>query len=210
MAANGQARALKGAELRRLAQMYHLEGYLFGTVSPRFVAKGTLSAYDFYSIVTWKSNRAKKRIRAGMAAAGKSPGALMQEVSAATTLEAKVETLLAVEGFGLPMASAILSVCYPDRFTLLNGRSWQGIVEMAPDNLPARRPMTAAEYVQYCAACVDLAKRLGLLLRDLDRALWARSWEDDLHALVDGQRSEDAEGMTNTERKTARGSPWVP
>ena len=185
MAANTHASAEDRTEIRRLAQLYHLEGYLFGTVWPRFVAQGTLSAYDFYAIVIWKSIRSKKRIRAGLAAAGKSAGDLMQEVRAAGTPEAKVETLLAVQGFGLPIASAVLSVCYPDRFTVLGYRSWRGLAEMAPDALPARYPATAAEYVRYCVACADLAKRLGLLLRDLDRALWAKSWELDLRALVD-------------------------
>ena len=41
---------------------YDLEAYLFGTVGPRFLNDGRLNAFDFFSIVIWKANRAKSKI----------------------------------------------------------------------------------------------------------------------------------------------------
>jgi hypothetical protein len=41
---------------------YNLEPYLFDIVSPRFHQEGSLNAFDFFSIVIWKANRAKSRI----------------------------------------------------------------------------------------------------------------------------------------------------
>ncbi len=49
-------------ELQRLAKLYSLEGYLFNDVTLQFQQTGTLTPYDFFAIVVWKSNRAKTKI----------------------------------------------------------------------------------------------------------------------------------------------------
>ena len=41
---------------------YDLETYLFEDVRRRFHAERSLSAFDFFSIVIWKANRAKSKI----------------------------------------------------------------------------------------------------------------------------------------------------
>ncbi len=41
---------------------YDLERYLFEDVSKRFRKQGSMSAFDFFSIVVWKANRAKSQI----------------------------------------------------------------------------------------------------------------------------------------------------
>jgi len=176
---------LGGAELSRLAELYSLERYLFAVVSQRFRDSQALSSYDFFAIVTWKSNRAKTKIKRGLAALGRSVPSLMHEVSAATTTQAKVEVLLQVWGIGLAMASAILTVCYPEQFTVLDYRAWKTLQQASVEGLAARYPMNAEEYLQYCQVCRRLAAQAGLSLRDFDRALWAKSWEDDLLGLVE-------------------------
>ena len=45
---------------------YWLEDYLFSTVCPRFHRDESLSAFDFFLIVIWKSNRAKSKIATGL------------------------------------------------------------------------------------------------------------------------------------------------
>jgi hypothetical protein len=178
--------SLNTADLARLAGLYNLEAYLFETVSARFRTEGTLSPYDFFAIVVWKSNRPKTKIKKGLAAAGKSVEGLMREVHAATTARETAEILLQVPGVGLAMASAILTVCYPDDFTVLDYRSWDSLQGSAVEGLPAHYPHNVDQYLQYCAACRFLAGQAGLSLRDLDRALWAKSWEADLLALIGG------------------------
>lgn len=56
-----------------------------------------------------------------------------------------------------------------------------------PD-LPSRHPTTTMEYLQYCLACKEFARRMGLSLRKLDRALWAKDWKDDLLELTRDMR----------------------
>jgi len=185
---NSETSLADSQELHRLAALYGVEGYLFEIVSPRFARTGTLPPYDFFAIVIWKSNRTKTKIVAGLASTSKTVEALMREVSAASELEPKVNALLQVPGIGLAMASAILTVCHPDEFTVLDYRAWDTLRLSDVPGLPSRYPATTSEYLQYCLACKHLAQRVDLSLRDLDRALWARSWESDLLVLTDGMR----------------------
>jgi thermostable 8-oxoguanine DNA glycosylase len=185
---NIEKRAVKldSAELRRWLRLYDLEGYLFEEVRRRFEAEQTLRPYDFFAIVIWKSNRAKTKIKGGLAEAGKTVEALMKEVSEAATPLAKVEVLLQIWGIGLAMASAILTVCCPEEFTVLDYRAWKTLQQASVDGLPERYPQSPEAYLAYCRACKELADRMGLSLRDLDRALWAKNWEDDLLELIPG------------------------
>lgn len=43
-------------------QFYGLESYLFDVVGPRFGDDGHLGAFDLFSIIIWKANRAKSRL----------------------------------------------------------------------------------------------------------------------------------------------------
>ena len=175
---------LDQAQRTRLVNLYDLEGYLFNRVSKRFAQQGTLSDYDFYAIVIWKSNRAKTKIKRGLSEAGATVSSLMRELYAAEKPQDKVENLLALWGIGLAMASAILAVCYPEKFTVLDYRAWETLRDNSVVDLPERYPQSSAGYLEYCSACRQLAERVGLSLRNLDRALWAKNWEDDLIELI--------------------------
>jgi len=172
-------------EWKRLAALYDLERYLFEVVSPRFQRDRTLSARDFFAIIIWKSNRTKTRIAQGLRAAGATPEELLRQVGLEEEGLRQVRILKRIKGIGLSIASAILTVCYPDKFTVLDYRAWETLQAISVPGLPARKPSTPARYVDYCDACALFADGLGLSLRDLDRALWARSWEEDLSSLVD-------------------------
>ncbi len=174
----------RDAEWKRLAALYDLERYLFEVVSPGFQRDGTLSSYDFFAIIIWKSNRSKTKIKRGLAAARTSVAELMSEVSEAPTAPAKLDTLVRISGIGLAIASAILTVCYPEEFTVLDYRAWDTAKKERVDSLPGRKPQTPTEYLQYRRACQLFAAELGVSLRSLDRALWARSWESDLERLI--------------------------
>jgi hypothetical protein len=178
---------LEKGQLNRLVKLYNLENYLFDVVSERFRQEQTLGDPDFFAIIIWKSNRAKTKIQRGLTEARKTVQALMQEVSQADTAEAKVKTLTTVWGIGLAIASAILTVCYPEEFTVLDYRAWETLKDEPVTGLPQRFPVRPEEYVQYCQACCRFAEEVSLPLRDLDRALWAKNWEDDLLEFI-GER----------------------
>jgi len=175
---------LEAAELHECLKLYALDRYLFEQVHPRFRKEGILEPFDFFAIVAWKSNRTKTKIKRGLEDAGKSVQELMGEVAQAETPRDKVEVLLQVRGIGLAVASAILAVCDAETFTVLDYRAWETLPRASLEGLPERSPVTPAEYLDYCRVCRRLAEQVGMSLRDLDRALWAKSWRDDLCELI--------------------------
>lgn len=187
MSTEKKTNELDTRQLRRLACLYYLEQYLFEIVSSRFAEQQTLTSYDFFAIIVWKSNRSKTNVRDGLLGAGKSPVDLMAEVAAADTPKGKIETLLEIWGIGLPIASAILTVCHPHEFTILDDRVWRTLKRARVDGLPDYSPTSPEDYLRYCQVCKRLAVEKEMSLRDLDRALWAKSWEDDLRRLIDEQ-----------------------
>ena len=80
------------------------------------------------------------------------------------------------------------SLCRSDRVPsrAVHGpyRAWDTAKDIPLDGLPSRYLEEPDEYLQYCEACRALAERVGLSLRNLDRALWAKSWEVDLEKLI--------------------------
>src|SRR5262249_35190538 len=107
---------------------YDLEEYLFGTVSHRFAQSNTLSAFDFFCIVIWKANRAKTFIARRLLTHKNYPDlntavhALLSELAAAPLPKDKLYVLFEIWGFGLPTASAILTVLYPEEFSVYDVR----------------------------------------------------------------------------------------
>lgn len=94
------------------------EVFLFEDISGRFRRDGSIGAFDFFSIVVWKANRAKsvtaKRLR-GAAKPGETLDALCHrltgEIHRAGTPEARFMILTGPPWrFALPMTSAILAV----------------------------------------------------------------------------------------------------
>ena len=100
---------------------YDLEGYLFDEVGPRFHEQGWLSAFDFFSIVIWKSNRsksyiAKKILRIAEDGSDLDAAAIQMTsaIASAGTDEDRFRVLFKGWEMPLPMTSAILTVLYPD------------------------------------------------------------------------------------------------
>lgn len=156
---------------------YDLERYLFEDVGPRFRAEGSLGAFDLFSIVIWKSNRAKtrlaKRLAARCADLERAARALTAAVARAPDAEARLAVLMRDWGFLLPMASAILTVLYPDEFTVYDTRVCE---ELGDYSWLARRAhgRVWAGYLAYRDAVIRATPK-DLSLRDRDRFLWGRS-----------------------------------
>lgn len=163
---------------------YSLEDYLFGEVNRRFHKQGFLNAFDFFCIVIWKANRAKSNIARRMlkksfSKLNDSCIALTSQISKAPTPQEKMKVMMNDWGFLLPMTSAILSVLYPDDFTVYDVRVCQmlGKYENLKDkeNVEKLWPI----YQQFIE---DVRKATpGITnLRDKDRLLWGKSFHDQL------------------------------
>ncbi|HEY2934406.1 MAG TPA: hypothetical protein VGK99_21925 [Acidobacteriota bacterium] len=116
---------------------YSLENYLFSDVTTAFQERGYLTAEEFFSIVIWKANRAKSRIKRKLLAHGKDVSTviknLTQEINDAANDRERLTLLLEKWRLALPMATAILTVLYPNRFTVYDVRARQqlGIKDFA-------------------------------------------------------------------------------
>ena len=161
------------------SKYYNLESYLFGEVSKRYAKTKTVSTPDFFCIVIWKANRAKSKVAGRLLA--KKPykdlesaiGALVKEVSEETDMKGQLSILINGWGFRLPMASAILTVLFPDKFTIYDFR----VCEVLNDFQRAEHLTFEPLWKQYSGYIKQVSKiGQGLSLRDKDRWLWGKSF----------------------------------
>ncbi|MHC1759964.1 MAG: hypothetical protein AB9917_10700 [Negativicutes bacterium] len=162
---------------------YDLENYLFDIVRPRFIEDGKLSAFDFFCIIIWKANRAKSNIarrllKCGYHSLEEAVSALTRELAQSVTPKDKMNCLHKW-GFMLPMSSAILTILYPDTFTIYDYR----VCDMLGDchkltNITSFEKLWLG-YEDYKQKVINISPK-ELSLRDKDRYLWGKSFYRDL------------------------------
>ena len=176
----------RGHVVSEYRELYWLENYLFSQVSPRFAATKTLSAFDFFCIVVWKANRAKSKVARRLLEAGfpdlsSAVAALAHDIGEAPDPKERLRVLLGRWGFRLPMASAILTVLYPDEFTVFDVRVCESLGD---DGSLSHRVNFESVWSGY-AAFIDRVRNAApqcLSLRDQDRWLWGKSFAEQLSA----------------------------
>lgn len=183
-------------------ELYDLESYLFGTVNPRFHRDGSISAFDLMCIVSWKANRAKSRVAARLLGFGHptledAARALTAAVFAAPTPEARLRTMAKDWGFRLPMATAILTVLYPNEFTVCDVR----VAEVVGVTVPEPAVDFAKTWAAYCAFrdAVEREAPANLSLCDKDRFLWARSFREQMERDIEAWDERANEGRQKGE-----------
>jgi len=177
-------------------ELYNLESYLFNTVKERFEENDSLTAFDFFCIIIWKANRAKSTIASNLKRNRRDQEGLDPIVQRLTRSLANAENdkermciLIKNWGFRLPMASAILTVLWPNYFTVydtrirdeLNFRDIQDRTNF--DNL-------WNGYLEYKNEVINNTPE-NLSLRDKDRYLWAKSFKEQLINDIDTSFGDD-------------------
>lgn len=161
---------------------YYLEQYLFNEVGPAFRKTGQLTDKDFLCILIWKSNRSKtknfkKLMKTTDSKIRGRASQLAKDIHNQPTSREKLYVLIKDWKFRLPTASAILTVLYPDDFTIYDARvcsvinRFYGLADKSFDCL-------WAEYEKFIK-CVNKASQ-EKSLRDKDRYLWGKSFYKDL------------------------------
>ena len=166
-------------------KLYYLENYILSDVKDNFSKNGFLNSFDFFCIIIWKANRAKSKIAKRLLEYNpdihdieKSVKDLTSKIYLAKDDEQKLKILLVDYKFRLPMASAILSILYPNKFTIYDIRvcdafpNYKGI-----DNLTFEKL-----WVNYTKYIKDVRQygTLNISLRDKDRLLWGKSFHEQL------------------------------
>ena len=164
-------------------QYYNLENYLFMTVRSRFTHGKRLSAFDFFCIVVWKANCAKSKIArrllsgppSGYHDLERAVDALARDLAKRQSPEDRLRCLCKEWKLSLPIASAILTVLYPDEFTVYDVRVCNMLNGFHNLKNLRRFENLWHGYEQYKVR-VEAAAPENLSLRDKDRYLWAKSF----------------------------------
>lgn len=165
--------------------LYSMESYLLETVNPRFHEHGSLSAFDFFCIVIWKANRAKtvtarRLLRKGFATLDEAVRSLTVELRSHDNDRDRLKCLFENWGFALPMATAILTVLYPDAFTIYDSRvcGMLGGDHFCLSNKTSFDSVWKG-YLDFKAAVIE-STPAELSLRNKDRYLWGKSFYQQL------------------------------
>ncbi len=158
---------------------YFLENYLFKEVKNNFEKRGYLTQEEFFSIVIWKSNRAKTAIKRKLLKFGnlnKIVKKLTSEIFHTNDNKQKLELLIKSWKFSLPMATAILTVLHPQEFTIydVRVRGQLGIYK----NFAGHKNQIERYFDEFLPKVRKASTQRSL--RNKDRELWGKSSYEDL------------------------------
>ena len=138
----------------------------------------------------WKANRAKSKIAKKLLTAFKGMTLddavleLTKGIAAQETPAEKLRFMLSGKTpFALPMATAILSVLYPEEFTIYDRRVCEVLGNFSKLKNITKFAKLWDGYVEFKRAVESRAPK-GLSLRDKDRYLWGMSFANQLRSDV--------------------------
>jgi hypothetical protein len=142
---------------------------LLGATHTAVAARGYLTGAELVKIVRWKSRRALGHLR------WRDDETIRDVTSvafaSATPCWMRHHVLDILPGVDHPVAGAVLTVWNTENYTMYDYRAIEALGELRrrdeldPNQSPGR-------YWAHLQVCRDIAKRLDVGLRDLDRALW--------------------------------------
>ena len=167
---------IQALDFRKFAD---LEGYLFSEVHQRFATDGSITPFDFYCILVWKANRAKSKTKKRLVALAKDNfGAAVARISAglrkANSPQARLRLLMEEWDFLLPTASAVLTVLYPEEFTVYDVRVCDSIDGFHRLGSQLYSVDLWNQFLSFKEAVARKTPKT-LSLRDKDRYLWGKS-----------------------------------
>jgi len=164
-------------ELRDYLKYYPSEEeMLFKELHNSFNKKHYLTAEEFFSIVVWKSPRAKTKVLNGLIKKSLSIEEITRDFNNRDS-EGKIKSLVGrfggIPGVGMPIASAILSVCYPKEFTVVDIRAKKSL-ENIGRSVNGNPSENIDSYLGYVKICLEESKKENVSLREFDKILFGR------------------------------------
>ena len=154
-------------EINKYIGLYDTEKHLFQVVGPSVQVRGYLSFDDFYKICMWKSVRQKNNYIENKNDIEKTSRGAFAEADEAR----KIEILCELKGVGIPTASAILTVVFPEKYAVIDVRC----LEMLKERLgfEVGKSISIKTWLKYLDIMRGLAKENNITPRELDMALFA-------------------------------------
>lgn len=154
-----------------------------------------LSPRDVLLILKWKLGRIREIHSTTVNK--QNMARINQAIHDATMPETKIaalESLASVPGIRLATATAILTVCYPTDFTIIDQR----VLAQLELNPATTDGWSAQEYVRrYLPRVEECAKTWGCTLRDADRALWGLSVSKRIEQIIHSSRNPDQDSASS-------------
>lgn len=157
--------------IQRIADRYSYpnENHIVETIGPKIRKRRYLDKKSFLELCYWKTSRTRRRCAENseeliLATTGIALATLCEEL--------RIKILLVLNGVSWPTASVILHFGYDNRYPILDYRAlWSVGIKMPPS-------YNFELWDAYTKFCRDLARRHGVTIRILDRALWQYSKEN--------------------------------
>jgi hypothetical protein len=130
--------------------------------------RGYFTRAEFIEVCAWKTPRSRPKVAANSARA---VATTTGRALATADEEARIRTLLELQGVGVPTASTLLHFAFPDDYPILDVRALESL------GVRSRSTYPVSFWLAYLEACRELARRGGVSLRTLDKALWQHSKE---------------------------------
>lgn len=157
-------------EIRALAARFPSDGNdgRLLEVGTAIRARGYYTRAEFIEVCAWKTVRSRPKVAVNTESAV--TGATRSALATADEA-ARMTALLALEGVGVPTASTLLYCAFPERYPILDVRALESL------GVKPRSQYPLSFWLGYLDACRLLARRAGVSLRTLDKALWQYSKE---------------------------------
>jgi len=130
--------------------------------------RGHYTRDEFIEVCAWKTPRSRPKVAANPeAAVVEATGRALRAADEAT----RIGALLELQGVGVPTASTLLFVAFPQDYPILDVRALDSL------GVKPRSSYPVSFWLAYLEACRRLARQTGVSVRTLDKALWQRSRE---------------------------------
>ena len=145
------------------------EAQITDVLGPAARKRGWFTKAEFLNLCEWKSPRTKSLC------ARNEEGYIIEVTKLALKTESerlRIEVLTLLDGVGWPTASVLLHFGYHDQYPILDFRALWSL------NIPQPKvEYRFSFWWEYVTTCQELAKKLDVAMRELDRALWQYSLE---------------------------------
>ncbi len=132
--------------------------------------RGYLTKAELEKVCAWKSPRVMKQVKRNRPFAVRD---VTRSAFSCTSELDKIQTLVALHGVGIPMASAILMFTDPRRYAVIDIRVWQLLHAMKAVEANQRGVnLTPGQWVEFVEIARSHARHLGVTARDVQRALF--------------------------------------
>lgn len=162
---------MKIIEIKKYIELYDTENYLFKVIGPSVKKRGFFLFDEFYKICMWKSARQKQRYIKNKDSVEKKTNSAFAEVDE----RKRMEMLCRLNGVSIPMASALLTIVYPEKYAVIDIRCLEMLKKK---NCDIGKYPSLNTWIKYLKIMREWAKENNVTPRELDMALFATHREE--------------------------------